>query len=175
VSRAKTVRVIAGILALALAYYGAAKLGQTLRYTASVAAIWPPAGVGIATLYLWGVRWWPGILIGEVLVNAELFAQGDGLPFWSVVGQQTGNMLEIVVGAIVLRRLIGPRAALDRSDHVFGMLIALLTATTISAAAGTISMVATGVVEASQAPTFFRTWLLADTTGGLVVLPLALT
>src|SRR5829696_8168770 len=26
----------------------AAKVGQTLRYTASVAAIWPPAGLGIA-------------------------------------------------------------------------------------------------------------------------------
>jgi signal transduction histidine kinase len=175
VSRARTVRGVAGILALALAYYGAAKLGQTLRYTASVAAIWPPAGLGIAALYLWGLRWWPGIFVGEVLVNAELLAHDEGLPFWSVVGQQTGNMLEIVVGAIVLRRLIGPRAALDRMDHVFGMLIALLTATTISATAGTVSMVATGVVDASHAPTFFRTWLLGDTIGGLVVLPLALT
>ena len=43
-------------LLLAAAYYAAAKLGQTLRYTASVAAMWPPAGVGIAALYLWGIR-----------------------------------------------------------------------------------------------------------------------
>jgi signal transduction histidine kinase len=173
--RSGAVRTVAGVLALALAYYGAAKLGQTLRYTASVSAIWPPAGLGIAALYLWGLRWWPGIFIGEVLVNAELIADPYGLPFWSVVGQQAGNMLEILVGAILLRRLIGPRAALDRADHVFGMLLALVTATAVSAAAGTISMLATGVIEPSQAPTFFRTWLLGDMTGGLVVLPLALT
>src|SRR5262245_65873587 len=55
---------IAGVLVLAAAYYGAAKLGQTLRYTASVSAIWPPAGLGIAALYLWGLRWWPGIFLG---------------------------------------------------------------------------------------------------------------
>ena len=53
------------MLALAAAYYGAAKLGQTLRYTASVSAIWPPAGLGIAALYLWGMRWWPGILLAN--------------------------------------------------------------------------------------------------------------
>ena len=64
---------------LAAAYYGAAKLGQTLQYTASVAAIWPPAGVGIAALYLWGIRWWPGLLLGELLVNAELLF--DDAPF----------------------------------------------------------------------------------------------
>ena len=64
--RSPTARYVAGVLALAAAYYGAAKLGQTLRYTASVSAIWPPAGLGIAALYLWGLRWWPGILLGRV-------------------------------------------------------------------------------------------------------------
>ena len=34
-------------------------------------------------------------------------------------------MAEIVVGAVLLRRLIGPRAALDRVDQVGGMLVAL--------------------------------------------------
>ena len=51
---------VAGVLVLAATYYGCAKLGQTLRYTASVSAIWPPVGLGIAALYLWGLRWWPG-------------------------------------------------------------------------------------------------------------------
>src|SRR5204863_4328406 len=70
--RSPPVRYVAGVLALALAYFCAAKLGQSLRYTASVAAIWPPVGVGIAALYLWGLRWWPGVLIAELLVNAQL-------------------------------------------------------------------------------------------------------
>jgi signal transduction histidine kinase len=173
--RARVGRKLACVLLLALAYYGTAKLGQTLRYTASVSAIWPPAGFGIGALYLWGLRWWPGIFFGEVLVNTDLLLNDNGLPFWSVVGQQTGNMLEILVGAILLRRLIGPKATLDRADQILGMFVALATATAISAMVGTISMLAGGVIESSEASTFLRTWWLGDTAGGLVALPLMLT
>jgi signal transduction histidine kinase len=173
--RSTAVRRVGAILALALAYYGTAKLAQSVRYTASVSAVWPPAGLGIAALYLWGLRLWPGIFLGEVLINAELLIGDHGLPFWSVVGQQTGNMLEIIVGAILLRRLIGPSAALDRADQVIGMFVALAIATAISAAVGTISMLAGGVIDASEATTFVRTWWLGDTAGGLIALPLIIT
>ena len=162
------------MLALAAAYYGAAKLGQTLRYTASVSAIWPPAGLGIAALYLWGLRWWPGILLGEIIVNGELLFDDTGLPLGSLLGQQTGNMAEIVVGALLLRELIGTRAALDRIEQVGGMLVALGTATAISATVGTVSMLAGGVIDGSDVTKFWRTWWLGDTSGGLVVLPLML-
>ena len=161
-------------MVLAAAYYGAAKLGQTLRYTASVSAIWPPAGFGIAALYLWGLRWWPGVLLGEIVVNGELLLGDGAFPIGSLLGQQTGNMAEIIVGALLLRRLIGRNAAMDRVEQVSGMLVALGIATAISATAGTISMVAGGVVDESGAAEFWRTWWLADTSGGLVVLPLML-
>ena len=173
--RSRSVRYVAGILLLAAAYYGAAKLGQTLRYTASVSAIWPPVGLGIAALYLWGLRWWPGILIGETIVNSELLLGHSPLPFGSVVGQQVGNMAEIIVGAILLRRLIGPRAGLDRVDQVGGMLLAVAIATAISATVGTASMLAGGVIDTPAVPQFWRTWWLGDTSGALVVLPLLLT
>jgi signal transduction histidine kinase len=165
---------IGGVLLLAASYYGAAKVGQTLRYTASVSAIWPPAGLGIAALYLWGLRWWPGILLGEILVNGQLLLDDSTFPVGSLLGQQTGNMAEIIVGALLLRHLIGPGAAMDRVEQVGGMLVALGTATAISATAGTVSMLAGGVVDEADATEFWRTWWLGDTSGGLVVLPLLL-
>ena len=167
-------RYAGGVLLLAAAYYGAAKVGQTLRYTASVSAIWPPAGLGIAALYLWGLRWWPGVLLGEIVVNGELLLDDSAFPIGSLLGQQAGNMAEIIVGALLLRRLLGPNAAMDRVEQVGGMLVALAVATAISATAGTVSMVAGGMVDASDATEFWRTWWLADTSGGLVVLPLIL-
>ena len=153
---------LCGVLLLAATYYAAAKVGQTLRYTASVAAMWPPAGVGIAALYLWGLRWWPGVLIGELVVNAELHLGDPALPLGSLLGQQTGNMAEIIVGAALLTRLAGRRAALDRVDQVLGMLIALAVAAAISATAGTASMLAGGIVAGSDVLTFWRTWWLGD-------------
>jgi signal transduction histidine kinase len=171
--RLPSLRYLAGVLALAAAYYGAAKVGQTLRYTASVSAIWPPAGLGIAALYLWGVRWWPGVLLGEIAVNAHLLLD-DSIPFGSLLGQQTGNMAEVIVGALLLRRLVGPNVALDRVEQLGSMLVALAVAAAISATFGTISMVAGGVVDASHATSFWRTWWLGDSSGALVVLPLML-
>jgi signal transduction histidine kinase len=172
--RSRSARYVAGVLALAVAYYAAAKVGQTLRYTASVAAIWPPAGLGIAALYLWGTRWWPGVFVGELLVNGELLVDDTALPLGSLVGQQAGNMAEIIVGAVLLRRLIGPSAALDRAEQVGGMLVALGIATAISATVGTASMFAGGVIGESELANFWRTWWLGDTAGGLVVLPFLL-
>jgi signal transduction histidine kinase len=169
-----SLRYVGGVLLLAAAYYGAAKVGQTLRYTASVSAIWPPAGLGIAALYLWGLRWWPGVLLGEIVVNGQLLLDDSTFPIGSLLGQQTGNMAEIIVGALLLRRLVGPSAAMDRVEQVGGMLVALGVATAISATIGMVSMLAGGVVDESHAAEFWRTWWLGDTSGGLVVLPLML-
>jgi signal transduction histidine kinase len=163
------------VVLIAAAYYGAAKVGQTLRYTASVSAIWPPAGLGIAVLYLWGLRWWPGVLLGETLVNGQLWLDDSGIPIGSILGQQAGNMAEIIVGALLLRRLIGPNAAMDRVEQVGRMLLALGVATAISATIGTVSMLAGGVIDVSDVDEFWRTWWLGDTSGALVVLPLMLT
>ena len=172
--QSRSARYVAGVLVIAAAYYGSAKVGQTLRYTASVAAIWPPAGLGIAALYLWGLRWWPGVFVGELYVNGELLLDDTALPLGSLIGQQTGNLAEIVVGAVLLRKLIGPRAGLDRVEQVGGMLVALGLATAISATVGTVSMLAGGVIEVSEMQSLWRTWWLGDTSGGLVVLPLIL-
>jgi signal transduction histidine kinase len=172
--RSRRARFIGGVLLLATAYYGAAKVGQTLRYTASVSAIWPPAGLGMAALYLWGLRWWPGVFLGELVVNAELHFDDTSLPIGSLIGQQAGNMAEIIVGALLLRRLIGKRAALDRAEQVGGLLVALAIATAISATTGMLSMLLSGVIEGPELPKFWRTWWLGDTAGAIVVLPLAL-
>jgi signal transduction histidine kinase len=167
-------RRIGGILALAAVYYAAAKFGQALRYTGSVAAVWPPVGIGIGALYLFGLEWWPGVFLGELVVNAELLVGAGSLPVLSVVGQQAGNMAEVIVGAMLLRRLLGPRAPLDRTSEIAGLLVAICTATAVSATVGTLSMLAGDVIGAAGLGKFWLTWWLGDTAGALVVLPLIL-
>jgi signal transduction histidine kinase len=164
-------RYIGGVVMLAAAYYASAKLGQALRYTGSVAAIWPPVGVGIAALYLWGLEWWPGVVLGDLAVNVELYLQGSA-PAGSLIGQQAGNMLEVIGGALLLRRLIGSDARFDRAFQISGTFVAAAVATAVSATVGTISMVAGGVVDHSEVARFWRTWWLGDLSGVLVILPL---
>src|SRR5688572_33156685 len=97
--------VYAGTVALAAAaYYLAGRLGLELAYLdGAVAALWPPAGLGLAVLFLYGVRLWPGIVLGDLLL-ADF-----STPFVTVAGQTVGNTLALVIAALVLRRLTGGR------------------------------------------------------------------
>jgi len=45
-----------------------------------------PVGVGIAFLYLGGIAYWPGVLIGDLLANDY-----SVLPFGSALGQTCGE------------------------------------------------------------------------------------
>ena len=68
-------------------------------------------GLGIAALYLGDFAGWPGVL-GELVVNGQLLLDDSTFPIGSLLGQQAGNMAEIIVGAILLpgrARVDGPR------------------------------------------------------------------
>ena len=61
---------LAAVGLLAVVYYLAGKIGLELAYLdGAVAALWPPAGLGLAVLFLYGVRLWPGIVIGDLLLG----------------------------------------------------------------------------------------------------------
>ena len=57
-------------------YVGAAKLGFTMAFTAAqVTLVWPPTGLALAALLLYGRAAWPGVLIGAFLANATAHEQ----------------------------------------------------------------------------------------------------
>ena len=155
---------------LAALYYVAAKIGLRLAYLhGSVTALWPPVGVGIAALVLYGTRLWPGIVIGDLLV-------GDfSSPLGTVLGQTVGNTLEVVVAAVLLRGLIGHRTDLERVGDVFALVAAAAVGTLISASFGTTSLRLGNVIPQDQFAEVWRTWWLSDFSGALVVTPLVLT
>ena len=123
-------RCTSGSVALvALAYYLAGRIGLELAYLdGAVAALWPPAGLGLAVLFLGGVRLWPGVVIGDLLL-------GDfSTPLATVLAQTVGNTLALVVAALVLRRLTGGRGELARVGDVLALVACALLAAVISGA-----------------------------------------
>src|SRR4051812_14174603 len=161
----------AGAVALlAGAYYLAGKIGLELAYLdGAVAALWPPAGLGLAVLFLGGVRLWPGIVIGDLLL-------GDfSTPFGTVLAQTAGNTLALVVAALVLRRLTGGRGDLARVSDVLALVACAVVAAVISGAIGPLALRLGGVIESGELWAVFRTWVLGDAAGVLVVAPALLT
>jgi signal transduction histidine kinase len=161
---------LGGVLALAAGYYAAAKLGYQFEFAGPVAAIvWFPCGVGMAALYIGGLRLWPGVLLGDLLANDY-----SALPLGSALGQTCGNVLEALVAAIVLHRLVRERSPLETIPNLARMVIALLAGTMTSATIGTLSGYLGDVVHREDVATVWRTWLLGDFCGALVAVPFAL-
>jgi signal transduction histidine kinase len=155
---------------LVAAYYAAAHIGYAFRFAGPVAAIvWLPVGVGIAGLYLFGLRLWPAVVIGDLLVNNY-----SALPVGAAVGQSFGNLLEVVIGAALLRRFVSRRAPLDTAAGVAGVFAALTVATAVSAVIGPLALALHDVIPAGSFLRVARTWWLGDFCGAAIVLPLVL-
>jgi integral membrane sensor domain MASE1/anti-sigma regulatory factor (Ser/Thr protein kinase) len=150
------------------AYYGSAKLGLDLAFaTRSVTAIWPPTGIALAALVLWGHRVWPGVALGAFLANSW-----TGVPFVTVFGITCGNTLEGVAGAYLLRRVGGFRPSLDRLRDVLALVVlAAAASTTISATVGVMSLVIGDAVSFGHFGSVWRVWWLGDMGGDLLVAP----
>jgi signal transduction histidine kinase len=158
------------IALVAGAYYLAGRAGLELAYLdGAVAAVWPPAGLGLAVLVLYGGRLWPGIVVGDLLL-------GDySTPLGTVAGQTVGNTLALVIAAAVLRRLTGGRADLERVFDVLALVACAFLAAVVSAAFGPTALRLGGVINADEVASVFRTWTLGDAAGVLVLAPAILT
>ena len=160
----------AGLAVLAGLYYAAAKTGYLLEFAGPVAAIvWLPAGVGIAFLYLGGLRYWPGVLIGDLLANNYM-----ALPVASALGQTCGNMLEVILATLLLRRLVTRGSPLASIRGVGAIVVAIAAGAAVSATVGAVSLLSGNVIDSDAVPTVWRTWWLGDSSGAMIVVPLAL-
>lgn len=162
-------RYAAGVLLIAAGYYTAAQGGEALLLTGPAGAFWPATGVGIAVLYLGGLRWWPGVLLGDLL--SREFAL---LPLGTALAETAGNMARALLAVVILQRLVGRRAAMDRLEHVGAVLAAVAVGEAVSATVAMLALRAGEVIETSEMGVFWRSWWLGGLAGGLVVVPLAM-
>lgn len=156
------------VAALAGAYYVSAKVGLDLAFaTSSVTAIWPPTGIALAALVLWGRSMWPGVALGAFIANVD-----TGVPLVTVLGITCGNTLEAVVGAYLLRRLNDFRPSLDRTRDVLALVgLAAVGSTAIAATIGVGSLVVGDEVALEDFGSVWRVWWLGDMGGDLLVAP----
>src|SRR5438552_5207864 len=104
---------------LFVVYFSTAKFGLMMDAVGGFATlVWPPTGISLAALLLFGLRLWPGIALGAFLVNFV-----TGAPVLTAGGMALGNTLEALIGAYWLRRHAGFRNSLDRLRDVMGFIV----------------------------------------------------
>ena len=163
-SRAGWIALIAGT------YFGAAKFSLLLAIPPGYAtAVWPPSGIAVAALLLLGPRVWPGIWAGAALANITV-ASSPTIAL--VIG--TGNTLEAVACAMLVREWVGVPRRFERGRDVVLFVAIAAASCTIAATVGATALAAGSVVPWPQFLPHWWTWWQGDMTGIVIVAPLIL-
>jgi len=169
------------IAGLTAAYFITGKLGIFLAIPPGYAtAIWPPSGIALAGILLYGYRAWPGVLLGSFLINLPATVAA-GTPSETLGSVATtlaiggGASLQAVVGAYLVRRFAGFPNSLTREKEVFlfvffGGLCSALVNSTIAVS----TLVAAGRIPAANFPANWGTWWMGDALGIFIFTPLVL-
>ncbi|MCI3273975.1 MASE1 domain-containing protein [Streptomyces cylindrosporus] len=159
-------------LAVAACYFAAGRLGllrQLVVEGAVVTPIWPPTGVALTCLLLFGLGAWPGIAIGSLLVVMSITT-----PQLAVLGTLLGNTLAPLAAYYLLRK-VGFRTDLARlRDGLALVFLGALAAMLISATAGAGLLVLTGKLAMSGFWLVWSAWWAGDAMGVLIVTPVLL-
>ena len=154
--------------ALVIAYFAAGRLGLNFAFVhASASPVWPPTGIALAAVLLFGVRIWPAIFIGAFLVNVSTTASPT-----SSLGIAVGNTLEAVVGGYLITRFAQHTRAFERArDYLRFVVLGGLVSTAISATIGVTTLALNGQAAWSAFGPIWLTWWLGDAAGALIVAP----
>jgi PAS domain S-box-containing protein len=159
-------------LIVAIVYFAAAELGLSLASLHSnVTPVWPPTGLAIASLLIFGRRVWPGIFVGALAANLP-----TDIPVGSAIGIAIGNTLEALVACWLLQRAKGWRHSFDSLSEVMRFVVyAAVLAPLVSATIGNLSLCLGDAKEWTKFPWLWLTWWMGDGFGALIVSPLLLS
>ncbi|OLB20418.1 MAG: hypothetical protein AUH95_05610 [Nitrospirae bacterium 13_2_20CM_2_63_8] len=163
---APNLKVVAGLAAV---YLVAAKLGLMLAFVhASATAVWPPTGIALAAVLVFGYRVWLGIFVGAFLAN---IATAGSIAIALAIA--AGNTLEGVTGAYLVTRFAGGTRAFDRPQDVFRFaLLAGAISTMVGPTVGLASLALGGFADWADFAAIWLTWWLGDAVGAFQVAPL---
>jgi PAS domain S-box-containing protein len=170
-----SLRYAAHIALLAAIYFLAGRLGFLASAVHPVvSSAWPPSGIALAALLLFGMRLWPGIAIGAFVVNVT-----GGIAPLAAATIALGNSLEGIVGAWLLTSVAAFRTApepLGRLRDVLALVVfGAILSTPVAATVGVTVLTVFGGAPAIPYGTAWLAWWTGDAIGILLVTPLILT
>ncbi|HEY6366975.1 MAG TPA: MASE1 domain-containing protein, partial [Candidatus Binatia bacterium] len=168
----RSVKTGALILVLALLYFCAGIFGLSLaRVHPSASAVWPPSGIALAAILLWGYRLWPGIFLGAFAVGT-VAAGGSVI---AALGIASGNTLEAILGAALVNRFANGPNAFDQTKTILKFILrAGILSTAVGATIGVSTLSLAGLAPWDDLVTIWLTWWLGDAAGNLIVASLLL-
>jgi diguanylate cyclase (GGDEF)-like protein len=143
-------------------------------------AVWPPSGIALAAILLWGPRVWPGITAGSFLVNVTVaFTTAEVnvglLSLLLAASIAAGSTVQALVCAGALRRYVGVARLFETGPATLAFCGIATAACLVASTWGAATLTAAGVASESQFLESWQTWWLGDLIGILVFAPVFLT
>lgn len=164
----------AGAALLLLVAYVAAGV-FSLQWTAiqgAGAAIWIPAGIGMAGLMFGGLRLWPAIFIGRMLAA---YLTGTQQPFWAEVAFAMGNAATTAAGVWLLQGRSGITPPLSELRSMLRFLwVTALVPAGLAALIGTTTLYFSSRLAPAELPLTWLRWACGNAASILVITALAL-
>lgn len=165
-------QILAANAVLAAVYFIAGRFGLTLAFLQeSATAVWPPTGLALAAILLFGWRLLPGVFAGAFFVN--ITTNGS---LAVVLGIAVGNTLEAAAGGWLALKFAGGVQAFQRAGTTLRFVAcATLPATMVSASIGVLSLCLGGFATWDKFTSIWLTWWLGDFVSALIITPLLIT
>lgn len=133
--------------------------------------LWPPGGIGLVAVLLFGYRFLPGIFLGSFFINAFVFS----LPIPRVMFVSIGAMVGTFVAAFVLKRFTSFRPTLSRTKDI--ILLSFISAPLGSLALATVAATAALLAHAlplSQYAVRWQVYFVSNFVSIVIIVPFLL-
>jgi len=159
-------------LIVAVVYFAGAELGLSLASLhQNVTPVWPPTGIAIAAVLIFGPRVLPGVFLGALAANLY-----TSLPIPFTFGIATGNTLEALIAGFLLSRSKRWRNSFNSVGEVLTFVVyAAVLAPLASATIGSLSVLLGDPSQRGDFTPLWLTWWMGDGFGALIFSPLILS
>lgn len=167
-----------GVL-VSIAYILTGKLALLLAIPPGYAsAIFPPAGLAIAAVYMWGRSLFVWVLLGSALLDlwAGMGPSGaiTGVGAMAAAIIAVASALQASLGGWLLRRMIGYPSSFDQVRELLSFMLLTPAICLISATLSVSGLHLLGLVDAEYLTANWLKWWVGDSLGVTVLFPILL-
>ena len=160
------------MVSLAVVYVvtGMAGLEFALPGSPATTAVFPPAGIALGALLVFGYRVWPVILLAAMLLYASVLGVVPAAFILAVANTGEGLFL-----AYLVNRFAGGRHALQTPKHALRFAgLTMLAAITCGSTAAAPTLIAFGLAPWDRSTAIWMNWSLGSFAGTILAAPLVL-
>lgn len=162
------------VSAIFVVHYLTGYFGQMLALPPGYASLaWPPFGISIAALLLFGINRWPGVMLGAFVLNTNNF--DSILDFVVPLGISLVSTITVIISALCIRKFLNfPKRFYSERDLIAFLFLSGPIPALLSATLGVAILYFNEIIFLKNLMMNWIYWFVGDAIGGIIFAPLAL-